>query len=329
MTALGRIVVADDSVANRKLFKRLLSREGYVVHAAEDGAAALALVLEQLPDLVLSDVMMPVMDGFALCQRLKSDPATRLIPVVLVTALADRTARIAGINAGADDFLTKPVDPHELRARVRSLVNLKRFTDDLGSADSAILTLGLTVEARDPYTSGHCQRLAAYASALGAHLGLPADDIGALRRGGYLHDVGKIGIPDAILLKPGPLTPDEFGTLKQHTVIGETLCGDLRLLQPVRPIVRHHHERFDGSGYPDGLRGDAIPLVAQIMGIVDIYDALTTDRVYRKAMPSETAVHELRMEAEKGWRRRDLIDEFLALLGRGGLEQGPKSEVAR
>lgn len=202
-------------------------------------------------------------------------------------------------------------------ARVRSFVRLKRFTDELDLADSVLLTLAKTIEARDRYTEGHCHRLAAYATALGIDLDLGDTDLASLHRGGYLHDVGKIGIPDALLQKCGPLTRAEFEQMKLHTVVGDRLCGELRTLAAVRPIVRHHHERLDGSGYPDGLRGAAIPLPAQIVGIADVYDALTTDRSYRRAVSPERAFDELRAEAARGWRSRELVNRSVAL-GRSG-----------
>jgi putative two-component system response regulator len=271
------------------------------------------MVETEHPDLVLMDVLMPKLSGFQVCERLKQNKATRLTPVVLVTALYESGDRIQGINAGADDFLTKPVNAHELKARVRSLVRLKRYTDDLDSAESVILSLALVIEARDAYTDGHCQRLATYATALGTAIGLSEDQLAALYRGGFLHDVGKIGIPDAVLLKPGALTADEYTQIKEHPVIGDRLCGEMRSLRQVRPIVRHHHERLDGSGYPDSLRGDAIPLVAQIMGIVDVYDAVTTARPYKVAATPEQAFEELLGEVKRGWRRRDLVDAFIAV----------------
>jgi putative two-component system response regulator len=315
----GTILVVDDVEENRQLLRGLLRREGYTVQLTNDGEAALTAVGRDAPDLVVTDVMMPKMSGFELCRRLKENPATRLIPVVLLTSLTDRDDRIEGINAGADDFLSKPVNVHELRARVRSLVRLKHFTDDLDSAESLILTLATTVEARDPYTAGHCERMAAYATAFGEHLGLASDALEALYRGGYLHDVGKIGIADRILLKRTRLTAEEFEEMKRHTVIGDALCGDLRLLRNVRPIVRHHHERYDGSGYPDGLRGDEIPLLAQIMGIVDVYDALTSRRTYRMPLSDEAAFVELEEEAQRGWRRPDLVTTFVQMGRSGGL----------
>jgi putative two-component system response regulator len=319
MRDTGKILIADDMAANRNLLTGLLTRDGYTVRAAADGTAALQMIRDETPDLILSDVLMPGMNGFELCREVKSNRATRLVPVVLVTSLSERQDRIEGINAGADDFLTKPVDAQELKARVRSLLRLKRFTDDLDSAESVILSLALTVEARDSYTSGHCQRMAAYASGFGRHLGLPDEDVAALRRGGYLHDVGKVGVSDAILQKPGRLTPEERDAMKRHTIIGEALCGELRLLKPVRPIARHHHERCDGSGYPDGLKGKEIPLLAQIMAIVDVYDALSTDRVYRPALSAEAAIAELSEEALRGWHRDDLVQEFADLWRTGRL----------
>lgn len=265
------------------------------------------------PDLVVMDVMMPKLNGYDVCERIKRSPATRLTPVVLITALHERERKIQGINAGADDFLTKPVDPHELKARASSLVRLKRYTDDLDSAESVIMSLAMVIEARDAYTDGHCQRLAAYATALGSALQLSEDEIAALFRGGYLHDVGKVGIPDELLLKTGRLSDAEYRRIKEHPLIGDRLCGEMRSLRQVRPIVRHHHERLDGSGYPDGLKGDDIPLLAQIMGIVDVYDAITTTRPYKSAATAEQAYGELMDEVERGWRRRDLVEAFIAL----------------
>jgi len=316
MSAQARILVVDDTPANVKLLADLLAVKGYAVVTAGGGREGLERVACDKPDLVLLDVMMPDLNGYEVCRSIRADPATAALPVVLVTALTDTDDRIRGIDAGADDFLSKPFNRHELLARVRSLLRLKRYTDDLDTAESVIVSLALTIEARDSNTDGHCQRLAAYAVSLGRALGLDEDDVAALERGGYLHDVGKVGIPDAVLLKPGPLTHDEFLLMKQHTVIGDRLCGELRSLRKVRPIVRCHHERLDGTGYPDGLRGDAIPLLAQLMGIVDVFDALTTVRPYKAALPRARAVEELKAEAALGWRRADLVGTFLSLVER-------------
>ncbi|HYN06739.1 MAG TPA: HD domain-containing phosphohydrolase [Vicinamibacterales bacterium] len=308
----GTILVVDDLETNLELLKRLLSAQGYEVLTARDGEEALSIVAEGPPDVVLTDIRMPRRDGFRLCRELKSDAATRLIPVVLMTGASEADDRIQAIEAGATDLLGKPIDVPELKARVRSLMQLKHFTDELDSAELVLKTLALMIEARDAYTQGHCERLARYATTLGEQLGLPQDDLIALTKGGYFHDIGKIAIPDAILLKPGPLTPEEFERMKEHPVIGERLCGDLRALHYVRPIVRHHHEHLDGSGYPDRLRADEVPLLAQIIGIVDVYDAITTDRPYRSARTPETAFAALRDEVRRGWRNRDLVETFIA-----------------
>lgn len=312
----GRVLIIDDTQSSLKLLTRVLERDGHHVIGCNDSRDALSLVANHAPDVVLLDIVMPAPNGLDLCRELKQNPTTLLVPVVLVTALTDPAHKLRGIDAGADDFLIKPVNTAELLARVRSLIRLKRYTDDLESAESVILSLALTIEARDASTDGHCQRLASYATAVGRSLGLDDDALAALNRGGFLHDVGKIGIPDAILLKTGRLTADEFRIMQRHTVIGDRLCGELRSLRDVRVIVRHHHERCDGSGYPDGLVGDRIPLLAQIMSVVDVYDALTTDRPYRRPMTPEQAFDELRHEVACGWKRADLVDAFIELVRR-------------
>ena len=315
----GRLLVVDDISANVRLLERLLTPEGYDVVTAADGEEANDIIARHAPDLVITDVRMPRRDGFQLCADLKRNPETRLIPVVLMTGASEAADRLQAIEIGADDFLAKPVDSAELKARVASLMRLKRFTDDLDHAEKVLLSLALTVEARDPNTGGHCQRLATYASALGTHLGLSDDEILALRRGGFFHDIGKIAMPDAILLKPGPLTPDERTKMMEHPVVGDRLCGDLRALHHVRPIVRHHHERQDGSGYPDGLRGADVPLLAQIIGVVDVFDALTSDRPYRAAMTRDDACAVLRDEVRRGWRDAGLVEAFLSAVTNGTL----------
>ena len=306
----GRILVVDDLESNRQLLRTILTSYGYEVMLAGDGEQAMEVVHRDPPDLVLSDVRMPVCDGFDLCRAMSSEASTRLIPVVLMTGAAEDADRLTAIEAGAHDFVTKPVNQGELKARMRSLMQLKRFTDDLDSAEAVLRSLALMIEARDAYTEGHCARLARYATELGAILEMSEDDLATLGRGGYFHDIGKIALPDSILLKPGPLVPEEFELMKQHTIVGDRLCGDLRALQRVRSIVRHHHERLDGSGYPDGLRGDEISVVAQIIGIVDVYDAITTTRPYRPALSTEVALAELDKEVARGWRRADLVDAF-------------------
>jgi len=312
-------MVVDDYPGNRELFRELLTAQGHGVVTAEDGVEALQLVRRHLPDLVLSDCMMPQMDGFELCRRVRQSPRTRLIPVILMTGSDDEGARLRGIEAGADDFLRKPVRGQELASRVRTFVNLKRQTDALDPAESLVLSLSWYVEARDAGTDGHRERMTYCAAFFGAHLGLSEDAVLTLRRGAYLHDIGKIALPDSILRKAGPLTGAEFDEMKRHTIVGDELCAPMRQLQPVRPIIRQHHEHLDGSGYPDGARGDDISPLAQIVGIIDVFDALTTDRPYRTAVCAEAAYAQLRSEVEKGWRRRDLVDEFIRLARAGSL----------
>jgi cyclic di-GMP phosphodiesterase len=315
----GTVLVVDDLGPNLRLLERLLTAEGYAVLKARDGNEALSVVAKAAPDVIIMDVRMPNRDGFSACDAIKSQPGTRLIPVVLMTGSAERKDRVRAIEVGADDFLTKPIDETELKARVRSLVRMKRYTDDLDSAESVILSLARTVEARDPYTEGHCERLARYAVVVGRRLGLPDDDLAALHRGGFLHDIGKIAIPDAILAKPGPLTAEEYDRIKQHVVIGEQLCGGLRVLARVRPIVRHHHERLDGSGYPDGLTGSEIPHLAQIITVVDVFDALTTSRPYKAALPVDRALVELGDEVRRGWRDAHLVETLAGAAADGAL----------
>jgi len=313
----GSVLVVEDDTSGAFAIARVLRWAQFAVEIVGDGPSALAAVAERPPDLVLLDWALPKMPGLEVCEQLKRNRKTRLIPVVMLTGFHDRAHRLAAINAGADDFLTKPFDPQQLGARILSLVRLKQHTDELESAESVIRSLALTVEARDEGTDGHCQRLARYATTLGAAIGLDPEALAALDRGGYLHDVGKIGIPDRVLLKPGGLTPCEWAVMQQHTIIGERLCGDLRSLALVRPIVRSHHERLDGSGYPDGLRGDAIPVSAQIVSIVDTFDAITSTRPYRPARSLDQARDELLCDARAGKLNPELVAVFLGLLEEG------------
>jgi len=313
MELSGKVLVVDDYEPNARCMRELLSAVGCSVQVAVSGEEALRVATADLPDLILLDVTMPGMSGVEVCRELKARRATMLIPVVLVTGSQDQTLRVAGLDAGADDFLNKPIDAQEIRTRVQSLLRVKRLTDDLESTEAIMTMLGQIVEARDPYTEGHCERLASYATALGTELGLSAADLDTLNRGAFLHDLGKIAISDGILLKAGPLDPEEYALMRQHPVIGDNLCRTVRSLERVRPIVRSHHERADGRGYPDGLSGDQIPLVAQIVGVVDVFDALTTDRPYRKALSTDSAYKIMLSEAESGWCPRSLVTTFIQL----------------
>jgi putative two-component system response regulator len=285
-----------------------------------DGIAALKELAETQVDLVLLDVMMPHLSGFEVCQKIKNTAETYLIPVVLITALSDKQDRIEGIKAGADDFLTRPVDRAELLARVGSLLKLKHRTDELERAESVLFTLARSIEGKDPYTHGHCERLSDYSARLGEHLGLTGDEITALRRAGVVHDVGKIAVADAILLKPGKLTEEEWKLMREHPVVGERICAPLKSFRLVLPIIRHHHEKLDGSGYPDKLRGDTIPTTARILQIVDVYDALTTERPYKKAFSSADALLTMKEEVAKGWWDPRIFQQFEQLMKSGTAE---------
>jgi putative two-component system response regulator len=321
----GTILVADDQAANRELLDELLTTQGFRVVTVPDGAAAVEELTRTQVDLVLLDVMMPHLNGFEVCQKIKSNPETYLIPIVLVTALSDKKDRIEGIEAGADDFLTRPVDRTELLARVGSLLKLKYRTDELERAESVLFTLAQSIEGKDPYTHGHCERLSDYSARLGEHLGLAQDQIVALRRAGMVHDVGKVAVPDAILLKPGKLSEQEWKLMREHPVVGERICAPLKSFRLVLPIIRHHHEKLDGSGYPDGLRGDAIPITARILQIVDVYDALTTERPYKRAFSITDALQTMKEEVAKGWWDPHIFEQFEQLMRSGtadSLSQG-------
>jgi putative two-component system response regulator len=310
----GTILVVDDQEPNRELLDELLTAQGFKVITVPDGASAFLELTRTQVDLVLMDVMMPNLSGFEICDKIKSNPETCLIPVVLITALSEKEDRIEGIKAGADDFLTRPVDRTELLARVRSLLRLKQRTDELERAEAVLFTLARSIEGKDPYTHGHCERLSEGSARLGAHLGLAEEEITALRRAGVVHDIGKVAVPDAILLKPGKLTEDEWKLMREHSVVGERICAPLKSFRLVLPIIRHHHEKLDGSGYPDGLRGDAIPMTARILQIVDVYDALTTARPYKRAFSIADAFQTMREEVDKGWWDRHIFDQFEQLI---------------
>jgi len=308
------ILVVDDHRLNAELLREMLQLRGYQASVVSSAADAEEQIRRAAPDLILLDVIMPGKTGYELCRELKDDPETRLIPIVMITGLNAHEDRLNAIEAGADDFLTKPISPEELFARVKSLLKLKEFTDELETAESVLCTLGLSVEARDPYTEGHCERLAQNASELGRHLNLEEECVVALRRGGYLHDLGKIGVPDEVLKKGSNLTPAEWEIMKRHPLTGESICRPLKSLRLVLPIIRYHHEHSDGSGYPDGLKAADIPLLPRILQVVDIYDALRTARPYKPALSHEQSAITMREEARAGLWDGELVAEFFTML---------------
>jgi putative two-component system response regulator len=298
---LPSVLVVDDSAPNRELIEACLADVECRVRLAADGPSALAAIETAAPDLVLLDVQMPGMDGYTVCRRIKTNPALRLVPVVMITALDRSEDRVQALEAGADDFMSKPVERLELVARVRSALRLKAVYDRLDSAEQVIFSLAAAVEAKDSYTKRHTNRVAESARYLGVRLGLPEEDLDALYRGGIVHDIGKIGVPDAILLKPGPLDADELVLMRAHPEIGENIVRPLRSGSDLLPIVRHHHEAFDGRGYPDGLCGTAIPLLARIVAVCDAFDALTNDRPYRARLSEREAIAVLAGGAGRQW----------------------------
>ncbi|HKO20171.1 MAG TPA: HD domain-containing phosphohydrolase [Acidobacteriaceae bacterium] len=312
----SKILIADDDNSSRELLGEILTCEGFEVIAAGDGLEAFDVFGRFRPDIVLLDLQMPRLDGLEVCRRIKADPDTRLVPIVLITALSHVDDRVRGIRAGADDFLTKPVERHELIARVRSLLELKAFTDELERAESVLLALAQSIEGKDPYTRGHCERLSHYSARLGERLGLAETMIRDLKRAGFVHDIGKVAVPDAILLKAGPLTQEEMAVMKTHTIVGETICKPLKSFALVSAIIRHHHEKRDGSGYPDGLEGEQIPLGARILQLADVYDALTTVRPYKGALSLADALAVMSAEVERGWWDPELFPIFRDLVER-------------
>jgi putative two-component system response regulator len=308
-----RILVVDDNHESLIAMRGLLQSHGYRAITVASAEEAEREVARYPPDVILLDVMLPGKSGYELCHELKTNPATRLIPVIIVTGLSDRDSRLRGINAGADDFLNKPTYPEELFARVNSLVRLKQFTDELDHAGAVLCSLGLSVESRDPYTEGHCERLARYASDLGRQLGLDEESIVALKRGGFLHDLGKVAIPDEILKKGSNLSAAERKVMKRHPVIGERICKPLKSLRRVLPIIRHHHEHWNGSGYPDGLAGEEIPLLARVLQVVDVYDALRTARPYKRGLSHDQAINVMKEEADRGLWDPNIVREFISI----------------
>ena len=295
------VLVVDDGAANRELIRMYLSTIDCEVRLAADGVAALEMIEREPPDLVLLDVRMPRMDGYEVCRRIKSTPRGKLLPVVMITGLSQTKHRVAALEAGADDFMTKPVEGAELTARVRSALRLKELYNTLDSAEHVIFSLATAVEAKDSFTERHTQRVGDSARLLGLRLGLPENTLDTLYLGGIIHDIGKIGVSDAILHKPGPLDSIEVPQMQAHVAIAESIVKPLQSTSGLLPIIRHHHERFDGSGYPDGLRAREIPRAARIVSVCDAFDALVNDRPYRVRRSTAEAIAVLRAGAGTQW----------------------------
>lgn len=307
-TQIGRIFVVDDDAQVRKLLEVLLSGAGYQVEEFATGGSALERIRNESPDLVLLDLKMPDMSGHEVLESIRQDPATRLLPVIMLTGAATPAAKLRAHSEGVTDFLVKPFSSHELLPRVRVLVTLKHFADEHEHAERVILMLAKLIDARDSYTAGHSGRVADVADRIAALMHVEHSARQDMRRGALFHDLGKIVVPDAVLCKPGPLTPEERAIIQEHPVVGYDLLSPMKTMRKTLPVVYHHHEKLDGSGYPDGIYGPAIPLTVRIVTVADIFDALTSARAYRQALPVDKAFEVLRDGVEKGWWDADVFE---------------------
>ena len=307
------VVVAEDDTATRALLRVCLERADYEVREFDNGLDALDEIICHPPDVALLDIGMPAMDGLQVTRTLRNNPATALLPVILVTARGRLEDKVAGLDAGASDFITKPFEPAELLARVRANLRLSAALRRLESTQDVLVALAGAVDAKDPMTEHHCGRVADLALMLARLAGLEQEEVEAVGYGAVLHDVGKIGINEQVLRKPGPLTDDERAEMQRHPLIGAEILRPLRLGEVVGPIVRAHHEHWDGSGYPDRLRGDEIPLGARIVAIVDAHDAMTHDRPYRARLADDEARAEL-IECRGTQFDPELVDLYVAQL---------------
>ena len=309
-----RVLVVDDNRTNALLLERVLVGDGHLVDVASDGQEALERINTVRPDLILLDLDMPKVDGYEVCRRVKNDPSTRLIPIVIVTAQSAFDAKLRAWELGADDFITKPFQCLEVVARARSLLRIKALVEERDSAEAVVFAFARVVEAKSPYTHGHSERVATYAMMLAAKGGVPEDEWETLRKGSLLHDIGKVSVPDAILDKPESLTPAEFEIMKQHTVQGARIAEPLRSVRDAVPLIRWHHERLDGRGYPDGLYGGAIPLLVRVLSVADVYDSLSSARPYRGAIPHPQCLEILRRDASGGGLDPELVEAFCKVM---------------
>jgi putative two-component system response regulator len=316
------ILIVDDDASVRSALEVLLADQGYKTVTATDGKEGLERLKESTPDLCLVDFDMPRMNGMELCRTIKSDPDTKLLPVIMLTGMSPEEEKLNAMEAGVDEFLSKPLQPTELLAKIKSLLRVKLLTDELEDAEVVLFTLARTIEAKDRYTLGHADRVGRYAVLLGRALGYGPDKVELLRKGGILHDIGKIGVPDAILQKQGALDTNEWQVMRQHPTIGCDICQRLKGMKDILPMIRHHHERLDGTGYPDGLKANKIPDIVRVINIVDIYDALTTRRSYKDAFPAPKALRIMREEVERGWWDGDILTVWEELVNKGRVAEG-------
>lgn len=310
----ARILVVEDDTQVRSLLTQMLRTLGYVVHGAGCSREALAEIDAAPPDLVLLDLHLPDGCGQSILEQIRNDGRARFLPVIMLTGHSTRAERLQALATGVSDFMSKPFDSEELTVRIEALLRLKSFTDRLEEAEQVIVALARAIDARDPYTAGHSERVAEYAELLGRRIGLGAQDLATLRRGSLFHDVGKIAVCDDVLRKVGRLTVPEIAEMRRHPVEGRVLIQHLRTLTAAVPIIYHHHEKLDGSGYPGGLGGEEIPGLVRVVSIADVYDALTSPRPYRSAYPQAEALQIMEEEARREWWDVELLREFKVAL---------------
>lgn len=297
----SKILIADDDESIRKLTKRYFEERGFEVITVVNGQEAVIKEEEIRPDLVILDVEMPVMNGFEACKiiREKRNNIT-YIPILFISGILTEGIVITGLQIGADDYIRKPFEPLELLNRVNNFLKMKKFIEHVESLENVIFSLVKSIETRDFYTAGHSRRVADISADIGRELKLSENEIEILHKSSLLHDIGKIGISDQILNKPGKLSEEEFNIIKEHPSRGEDICSSLRLTQHALDIIRHHHEKLDGSGYPDGLKGDEISKFIRIVTVSDIFDALTTNRPYRISKGNKESISILKQETQEG-----------------------------
>jgi putative two-component system response regulator len=311
----GRILLVDAEELSRAALSGSVSEAGYEILEARTTSEAITSLSSHRIDLVVVDVSVPELGGVEFCRMLKKAAATRFLPVFITAQIDDLDTEVRALEAGADEFVVTPLlRLRAFRARIQANLRHKAMIESLDDSETVLFSLAHSVEERDPALGQHCERLALMSSAMGLALGLPPDQIMDLQRAGYLHDIGKVAIPDKILFKAGPLTPEEWKIMQSHAERGVRICGSMRSLEPVLPIIRHHHEKWDGSGYPHGLKGQEIPLLARVLQLADIYDALTTNRPYKKAFAPAEALAIIKEETAKGWRDPALVEQFADLL---------------
>lgn len=315
------VLVVDDVVANLELMEAVFHRAGYNVHMALGANPALDIFNSYSIDIAVLDVMMPGINGFELCRKLKGLTHKLFFPVILLTALNDKKNRITGIECGADDFISKPFDVPELLSKVKSLLKLRELHEELDHSENIIFSLIAAMEANDHYTKGHSTRVGDLAKEFGSFLGFSEKELEIIKKAGILHDIGKIGFSEKILRKPENLTEEETEIIRKHPLIGESICRPLMSMQSVLPAIRSHHERWDGKGYPDMLRGEDIPLMARILAIVDSYDAMASIRPYRDKRTMEYVLSVMEKEQYTGQWDPELTGLFLQMVSASAIAE--------